>query len=77
MHAGKKVCSQKNLQFMISLYLIKCLKNVKQQRLLLACAPIPELPSNISTMSQPLTVLFFVISIRGGTEDAFIKHKCI
>ena len=30
--------------------LIKCLKQIKQQLVLLTCAPNSELPSNISTM---------------------------
>ena len=42
MHAGK--------QFVTSLDLVNCLKQIKEQRLLLTCTPISELPSNISTI---------------------------
>ena len=34
-----------------SLDLIKCLKQIKQQRLLLTCAPISMLPSSMRTMT--------------------------
>ena len=41
----------KNIQFVTALNQIKCLKHIRWQRLLLTCAPISELPSNIGTMS--------------------------
>ena len=42
----------KNPDFVTALDLIKCLKQVKYQRLLITCAPIgmSKLPSNISTI---------------------------
>ena len=38
------------LSLVTALDLFKCLKQIKQESLLLTCAPISELPSNISTM---------------------------
>ena len=38
------------IRFDPSLDLNKCLKQIKLQRLFLTCAPISELPSNISSM---------------------------
>ena len=48
-HDGEEVFSDKNILFVTALELIK----TGQQRLLLKCAPIYELPSNISTMVKP------------------------
>ena len=47
-HEGKP-SEEKNL-FVTALDLIRCLKQIKYKRLLLMCAPIPGLTSNISTM---------------------------
>ena len=44
-HEGKYYFSRQNIEFMT----IKCLK----QKLLLTCAPLSELPSNVSTMGFP------------------------
>ena len=45
----KKSFRIKDIRFVITLDLFKCHKHIKQQRLLLTCAPISRLPSNIST----------------------------
>ena len=55
-HQGKLVFSDKNIPFVTALDVIKCLEQVEQQILRLTCAPLNELPSNISTM---LSILFF------------------
>ena len=47
-HEGKKI------QFVTALDLIKCLTLIKLQILLLTCAPISELPSNINTVERPV-----------------------
>ena len=51
-HAWKKWVFPKRhkIRFVTTLNLIKCLKHIKKQRLRLTCAPISDLPSNISTM---------------------------
>mgnify|MGYP007015800062 CR=1 FL=1 len=41
---------RKNIQFVTALDLIKCLEQIKYQRLHLTCAPISELPSSIITV---------------------------
>mgnify|MGYP001324144585 CR=1 FL=1 len=41
---------------MTALDLIKCLKKIKSQKLLLTCAPISELPSNISIIVLELHI---------------------
>ena len=41
-----------NIQFVTALDPIQCLGQIKYQRLLLKCAPISELPSNISGFRQ-------------------------
>ena len=46
----KWVFSEIKIRYLTALDLIKCLKKFKDQRLLLKCAPISELPPNISTM---------------------------
>ena len=46
----KWVFSEIKIWNLTALDLIKCLKKFKDQRLLLKCAPISELPPNISTM---------------------------
>ena len=38
---------------MTGLDYIKCLKQIKLKKLLLTCAPMSELPSNISTVMFP------------------------
>ena len=51
-HAGKEVFSDiKKIESVTSLNLSECLKQINKQRLPLACAPISELLSKISTMS--------------------------
>ena len=52
-HALRKIglFGEKKHRFVTSLDLIKCLKRNKQQKWLLTCAPISELPSNLSTIS--------------------------
>ena len=42
---------KKKIKFKTTLDLIKGFKQIKYQRLILTCAPISELPSNISTMA--------------------------
>ena len=42
--------SEKNIGSVTSPDLIKCLKQIKLQKLLLTCAPVYELPSSISPM---------------------------
>ena len=46
-------CAQEGKQvgFVTALNLIKCCKKIKLQRFILTCAPISDLPSDISTMS--------------------------
>ena len=41
-----------SLRFVTALDLIKCLKQINTQRLILRCAPISEFPSNIRTMRK-------------------------
>ena len=45
--------SEKKIRFVTDVDLIKCLKQIKHQRLLLTCTPISELPSNIGSMFFP------------------------
>ena len=52
-HEGKWVFSGKNIRFVTALDVIKCLKQIEKQLLRLKCAPLNELPSNISTMPYP------------------------
>ena len=52
-HGGKVVFSVKKPQFVTALDLITCLKQIKKQKLLLTCAPLSKLPSDISTMPTP------------------------
>ena len=52
MVAHKKVFADKNIRFGTDLGLIKCLKQVELQILRLTCAPIIELPPNISRMPR-------------------------
>ena len=40
----------KKIRFVTALDLIKCIQHIKQQRLLLTCAPILDLPTYMSTM---------------------------
>ena len=49
-HEGKWVFSDKNTRFVTALDVIKCLEQVEYEILRLTCAPLNELPSNISTM---------------------------
>ena len=46
-HARRKIglFGEKKLRFVFALDLIKCLKEIEEQRSLLKCAPISELPS--------------------------------
>ena len=52
MRERKYVFSDTNIRFVAALDLIKGLKQIKYERLLLTCAPISELPSNISAMDR-------------------------
>ena len=58
------------MRFVTALDLIKCLKQIKSQRLLRTCALISEIPYDISTMAG--TVLSDAIrqqfSVEGETE---------
>ena len=47
-HERKWAFSDKNIRFVTALELIKCLKQVEEQRLRFPC--VDELPSNMSTM---------------------------
>ena len=49
---------------MTALDLIKCLRQIRQQRLLLTCAPISELPSNISTWMK-----------KGAQKDIYLQRS--
>ena len=53
-HACRKnsIFGEKKIRFVTALDLIKCRIQVKQQRLLVTCAPISELPFDIITMSH-------------------------
>ena len=47
------VTEQLVTQDMLRMYdVIKCLKQIKTQKMLITCAPISELPSSISTMTR-------------------------
>ena len=50
-HKAKKVFSQRKKTYVTALAQIKCLKQITYQRLLLTCAPIHKLPSDINTMN--------------------------
>ena len=55
----KKVfLEEKKDRFVTALDLIKCLKQIKQQRLLPTCAPMSELQYNISTMMNITYVMY-------------------
>ena len=58
----KKVLLEEKVLSVIDLDLIKCLKQIKYHKLLLAYASISELPSDISTM--PLTHLAKALATR-------------
>ena len=47
-------CYGEKIRFVTALDLIKCLKQIKEQRLLLTCAPISILPFRVSTMKRPV-----------------------
>ena len=51
-HEGKMVFSDEKIGVMTALELVKSLKQVKEQRLLLTCAPVYALPSYIRTMAR-------------------------
>ena len=52
-HKGKQLFSERKTNPNVTAFdLIKCTKQIKQQRLLITFAAISELPSNISTMSS-------------------------
>ena len=57
------------IRFVTALDLIKCLKQIKLQRLLLTCAPISELPSYLSPTgyrpaSQDSRINFFRVLLK-------------
>ena len=56
-HDEKYVFSGKNTLFVPDLELIKSLIKVKKKRLLLTCAPIYEIPSNINTMNTTMALV--------------------
>ena len=49
-HEEKQVFSEKKIRFVTALDLIKCLKQIKQQKLLLTCTSIYQTPSYKSTL---------------------------
>ena len=53
----------------------KCFTQIKQQRLLLRCAPITELPSNLSTMGICGTIMIF--SYLKNSAEFFLEHCTI
>ena len=63
------VSYQTKIRFVTVLDLIKCLKHIKEKLLLLACTLNSKLPSDISTMLQPL---LSKISFRLNAKS----HKC-
>ena len=54
-HEVKQV---KKIRFVTALVLIKCLKQIKMQRLLLPCAPISELQFIILYVQEVVTLLY-------------------
>ena len=59
----------KNIRSVTALDVVKCLTQIKYQRLLLECAPTSELPSNLSTVPHH-SLLFFVLP---SEEDLSIE----
>ena len=61
-HAGRKFFSEKKIRFVAVLDNIKCLKQIKLQRLLFTCAPISELPSTMvgSVLMRDTPVTWFL-----------------
>ena len=51
-HEGKCVFLDESIRFVTALELIECLKQVEKQILRFTCAPVNEVPSNISTMGH-------------------------
>ena len=51
-HKGTLVFSEKNTRLVTALQLIECLNQIEYHILFFTCAPISELTSNISTMTQ-------------------------
>ena len=51
---GKRVFCENNARFAVVVDLNKCLNQIKLPILLDTCAPFPELPLNISTMSDSI-----------------------
>ena len=77
---------EKKIRFVAALDLIKCLKQIKCQRLFLACAPFSELQSSISTMLQAGYSLFssdyirsFLMSLRFIYQNrarlSYLSHR--
>ena len=76
-YEGNKVFSDKKIG--PALDLIKCLKQIKYQRLLLTCAPISELPSNMSTMRQGMEFCpdcIQGINLCNFTENSLCMQYC-
>ena len=66
----KKPLFRKKSRVLTALDQIKCPKEMKQQRLLLTCAPKPKLPSHTSTMS------FTVLYIFGPNSIIWPRLEC-
>ena len=49
----------------------KCLKQIKNQRLLLTCAPISEVPSNTRTMVIPMFYIFDIDILLCSTDEYY------
>ena len=62
-HERSRSFRRKKLQFVTTLDLTKCLKHIKEQRLLLTCAPSYELPL-IQIPFQYETLILSVLVIR-------------
>ena len=63
-HEGKLVFSEKNIRFATAFNLIKCIKKIKQQRLLLTCAHNSELQYNTNLATTGLcTQIYKFISV--------------
>ena len=65
-HALWKICifGEQKIRFVTDLDLIKCLEQIKYQRLLRTCASISELLSNISTLVYNLSKKYFLYKIK-------------
>ena len=60
MHNEKKGFSENKIRFVTVFNLIKCLIEINLQKLLVACAPLSNFPSNIDTMLITFSLTFFV-----------------